>query len=301
MGIESYSTNPAANNAAPPNGWPEGMARSAVNDCARQNMADLRAWYEEAEWINYGYTHVYVSGTQFTIGGGVDRTATYHPGRRIRAQGSGTGTIYGTISASSYSAPTNTVTVSWDSGAMANESLTVSLHILSGNNTALPAVLARSGTKLLFPGISAAPAGWSIDTTAAYDKAAIRVRTSASTSTGGSVDFETAFANGSTGSYTLTTADIPSHSHGLNSHTHDLSNHTHGFTAVLSVNMGQLSAPGSDAFVPNVHSAGTTGGPSPNVTGAASGNTANAGGGGGHSHSLSLAVKYLDACVCVKT
>lgn len=299
MGIESYSTTPANNSSAPPMGWPEGMAPSAVNDTGRQMMADIRAWYEAAEWIDFGHGHVYVSGTQFTIGGGIDRTPAYHVGRRIRGQGAVTGTIYGTIAAASYSAPTTTVTVASDSGSLQNEALTIALHIVSGNATAIPAVMARAGTKLLFPGIASAPAGWSIDTTAAYDQAAIRVRTSASTGTGGSVDFATAFANGSTGSYTLQIADLPAHSHDLGNHTHDMGNHTHGFTAVLSPD-GTPTGSGGASFGHPGAQAGTTGGPSTNTTGAAGGNTGNAGGGGGHSHGLVLAVKYVDSCICVK-
>lgn len=41
MPVTSWSTAPSSNNAAPPNGWPEGMAAAAVNDTARQMMADL--------------------------------------------------------------------------------------------------------------------------------------------------------------------------------------------------------------------------------------------------------------------
>lgn len=41
MPVTSYSRTPSDNNAAPPNGWPEGMAPSAVNNCARQLMTDV--------------------------------------------------------------------------------------------------------------------------------------------------------------------------------------------------------------------------------------------------------------------
>ncbi len=300
MGIESYSTTAANNSAAPPHGWPEGMAPSAVNDAGRQMMADIRAWYETAEWINFGYTHAYVNGTQFTIGGGIDRTPAYHPGRRVRAQGGATGTIYGTISAASYAAPTNTVTVAWDGGSLQNEPLTVALHILSGNGTAIPAVLARSGTKLLFPAIATAPAGWSIDTTAAYDQATIRVRTSASTATGGSLDFTTAFANGSTSAYALQISDLPAHSHDLGNHTHGMA-HTHTYSkshynntgGISGANINPNAGEADGAAVTSGSSASNTGGPSTNSSGST-------GGGAAHSHGLTLAVKYVDGCICVK-
>jgi hypothetical protein len=41
MPVTSWSTSPSSNNAAPPDGWPEGMAAAAVNNTARQMMADL--------------------------------------------------------------------------------------------------------------------------------------------------------------------------------------------------------------------------------------------------------------------
>lgn len=129
MGIESWSTTAASNNSASPNGAPEGMAPSGVNDTIRQNMASVRSWYEDAQWVNLGYTHTYVGATQFKISGS-DVTASYVVGRRVRAVGSSTGTIYGSITVSAFSTDT-TVTVAWDSGSLSNESLTVSLGLLS--------------------------------------------------------------------------------------------------------------------------------------------------------------------------
>lgn len=136
--ISTWSTTAANNNSNPPDGWPENMAPSAVNDAAREMMASVRTWYEDAEWTNFGYTHTYASGTSFTIAG-ADYTTEYHVGRRLRAVGSSTGTIYGTITASSFSTNT-TVTIAWDSGSLSNETLTVSLAALSANNSAMPGV-----------------------------------------------------------------------------------------------------------------------------------------------------------------
>ena len=42
MAFTEYSTTPANNNAAPPNGAPEGMAAASVNNTMRQIMADLK-------------------------------------------------------------------------------------------------------------------------------------------------------------------------------------------------------------------------------------------------------------------
>lgn len=135
MGIESYSTTAANNNSASPNGFPEGMAPSGVNDSARQVMADIRSWYEGAEWIEYGDTVSYSSGTVFTVSG--DLTSRYAVARRVKATGSLTGTIYGIVSASSFSSPNTTVTVVWDSGSLQNESLAVCVGIVNSTNSSL--------------------------------------------------------------------------------------------------------------------------------------------------------------------
>lgn len=134
MGIEAWSTTASNNNASPPNGWPEGQAASTVNDCARQMMASLRAWFEDAQWINFGHTPTRLSGTQFTVA--TDLTAIYHVGRRLKATGSATG--YATITASSYSSPNTTVTVAMDSGSLPTTLSAVAVSILSFTNSAVP-------------------------------------------------------------------------------------------------------------------------------------------------------------------
>jgi hypothetical protein len=45
--ISQYSTTAGSNNAAVPNGWPENMAPSGVNNCARENMAALAKVYKD--------------------------------------------------------------------------------------------------------------------------------------------------------------------------------------------------------------------------------------------------------------
>ena len=133
-----------------------------------------------------------------------------------------------------------------------------------------------AGTKMLFVQTSA-PTGWTKDTTN-YNNHAIRVVTGTA-STGGTVDFTNAFVSqsvsGTVGGTTLTTAEMPSHSHPVGG-----------------------TSPG-----------GNTG--NPNASGWASasrnGNTSSAdtGGGGSHNHSftgtaINLAVKYLDVITATK-
>ena len=45
--VSQWSTAAASNNQTPPNGWPEGMARSAVNDTARETHAAVARLYQD--------------------------------------------------------------------------------------------------------------------------------------------------------------------------------------------------------------------------------------------------------------
>lgn len=132
-----------------------------------------------------------------------------------------------------------------------------------------------SGTRLLFQQTSA-PTGWTKVTT--FNDVALRV-VSGAASSGGSVAFSTAFASravtGSVGATTLSTSEIPSHTH------------TAGTTA-------GVQAAGGKQTPTDVRSISASG----NATGAT-------GGGGSHSHSFSgtsidLAVQYVDVIIATK-
>jgi hypothetical protein len=108
---------------------------------------------------------------------------------------------------------------------------------------------------------TAAPTGWTKDTTAAINDSMLRLVTG-SASSGGTTAFSTWSAVTSTGSYTLQTADIPSH-------THD-----------------SITRPGTGGT--------STGVAGSNNAGAGVFPSAATGGGGGHSHSLTRGLKYYD-------
>jgi hypothetical protein len=135
-----------------------------------------------------------------------------------------------------------------------------------------------SGTLMLFQQTSA-PTGWTKQTT--HDNKALRV-VSGSASSGGSVAFTTAFASqgvsGTVGSTTLSTSQIPSHSHNV--------------TAITGTCGG-----GGDSGI-----AGYNGVSAINTT---TFSTAAAGSGGSHNHSFSgtainLAVSYVDLIIASK-
>ena len=92
MAITDWSTTPASNNAAPPNGWPEGMAPSSVNDVGRQMMADIRTYYDEE--VGFRGTPQNIQAGNYTLVIGDANKHIYH------ASGAGAGDTY-TIPANS--------------------------------------------------------------------------------------------------------------------------------------------------------------------------------------------------------
>jgi hypothetical protein len=140
-GIKDYSSTAANNSSVGGVSIAEGMLPSNINNAFRAFAADIREFYNDSQWVIYGdgdgsFTAAYASATSFTISGS-NVTSFYHAGRRIKAVGSSTGTIVGTISSSSFSTNT-TVNVTWDSGSLSNESLTIYVGVLSQTNDSIP-------------------------------------------------------------------------------------------------------------------------------------------------------------------
>jgi hypothetical protein len=140
-GIKDYSTTAANNTTIGSINTAEGMLPSNINNCFRGLGAELREWYNDSQWVIYGdgdngFTITYASATSFTVSG-VDVTSIYHIGRRVKAIATTPGTIFGTISATTFSTNT-TVTVTWDSGSLANEAVEIYLAILTKTGDSIP-------------------------------------------------------------------------------------------------------------------------------------------------------------------
>lgn len=195
------------------------------------------------------------------------------------------------------SGKTLNVTGSFKLNGSTSGTITIAPVAVAGTNTlTLPAVTATvdafpSGTVLVFAQ-TAAPTGWTKSTT--HNDKALRV-VSGSASSGGSVAFTTAFASqavtGTVGATTLTTAQIPAHSHSATvsdpGHVHIL-----GGTGLGSGSTGYSGSPGG-AFPTNSA-----------VTGISVSNS-NTGGGGSHDHAftgtaINLAVSYVDVILATK-
>ena len=140
-GIKDYSSTAASNTSVGGISIAEGMLPSNINNAFRAITADIREWFNDSQWIIYGdgdgaFTIAYGSGTTFTVSG-VDVTDFYHVGRRVKAIAATPGTIFGTISATTFSTNT-TVTVTWDSGSLSNEAVTIYVGALSKTNDSIP-------------------------------------------------------------------------------------------------------------------------------------------------------------------
>lgn len=119
--IGAWSTSAGSNTATPPDGWPENMAPSGVNDAAREMMAQIKTFCNDAEWFDRDFTPTYVNANSFTVTG--DQTGILTSGRRLKLyDASGTAQpIYRSIGSASFTVVT---TVSLDSGVAITSSLT---------------------------------------------------------------------------------------------------------------------------------------------------------------------------------
>lgn len=139
-GIGTYSKTAASNTAL----FPEGMNPSAVNDNMRQVQADMRTWYETAEWVDYGVTPTQTSTTTFTMA--ADQTSVFIKGRAIRCTDSST--LYGFITGSSFASSTTTITVALLSGSLSGSLTAVALGICAPTNMSLPYGFMQKGTSM---------------------------------------------------------------------------------------------------------------------------------------------------------
>jgi hypothetical protein len=130
--IVQWTVNANNNNSASPDGFAEQMNVAGLNNSAREVMAALRTMYGgQLDWRPVGkatsavgdeYTTTYASATTFTTAAADgDTSDVFVANRRVRAVGTTTTTIYGTV-ASVVHAGQTTVTVTWDSGTFAADS-----------------------------------------------------------------------------------------------------------------------------------------------------------------------------------
>lgn len=115
--ISSWTTSAGSNNAAAPDGFPEGMAPSGVNDSAREVMAAIRRGFEDLPWFNWGHRPVQQTAKTFLVS--FTATQIYTPRRALRLNDATT--LYATVKGSSASGTNTLVSIT---GASATSSLT---------------------------------------------------------------------------------------------------------------------------------------------------------------------------------
>lgn len=178
---------------------------------------------------------------------------------------------------------------------------------------------APSGTRVVFQQ-SAAPTGWVMDTNAAYADCSVRFNNTG-LSSGGSTPWSAWNFGGQFGvnGHQLSTAEMPSHSHGDNGHGHGVSDpghghgvndpgHNHPFTSRQNI----LPQSGSSTGCWTGTAQDWTGVVGTGISIAASGcgigiqtgyaNLAAAGGNAAHGHTINTPqVKYADVIICIKS
>ena len=154
MGLTTANSNPVVADSAGRFG--DIFLSSGTYKVILKTSADATVWTrdptpgssaEGQEWLALGHTPNYSSSTQFTISG--DVTSSYHVNRRIKATDSTT--LYGTITATAYSDPNTTVTVSLDSGSLSSSLSAISVGLISATPRSLPAAFAidMDGTEII--------------------------------------------------------------------------------------------------------------------------------------------------------
>ena len=136
MGISQWSTSPASNATVGNINWAEGQAPSTVNNSSRQEMTDVADWYRNsAEFIDRDDSATFVSGTSIKFTG-TNLTSIYSVGRRLFLTAATPGTLFGRITASSFSTDT-TVTMVFDSTAvLSSEAISdIAVGIVKGSST----------------------------------------------------------------------------------------------------------------------------------------------------------------------
>lgn len=161
-----------------------------------------------------------------------------------------------------------------------------------------PAIVIEAGTRAFFQQ-TAAPTGWTKDTTASLNDTGLRVVTG-TVGSGGTDDFSTVFSSSkSTEGYQLVAADIPE----LTGNTNSAGGHTHGVSSVK----GRVGSADGDETSTAAKGGGgtqannqTIAGTTDSAGGHAHTVTVNSGGGQTHAHDITMDLKFNDCIIATK-
>jgi hypothetical protein len=149
MAVSDWSTTAADNDAAPPNGAPEGMAPSAVNDVMRQIMADIRSLHDNAATPNTAATEIGFKGIPQNSQSGNYTLVLSDAGKEIYyASGHGSGDTLTIPANSSVAFPVGPVIV------VTNDDSSNTLSIAITSDTLVLSGTSSTGTRTLLPNSS---------------------------------------------------------------------------------------------------------------------------------------------------
>lgn len=202
--ISAWAIAAGNNNSSPPNGAPEGMARSAVNDTMREMMAAVARDFKDRQ----GTLVTAGTGNAYTLTTNNANTALANIGiLSFRADRANTGAV--TLAVDGLAAKTLVKAggAAFASGEIAANQLVTALYnpTLDRFEASFVPTEIPSGTKMLFQQ-TAAPTGWTKDTT--HDNKALRV-VSGVAGSAGTTPFTTVF-----GPRNITVGNLPVHGHG---------------------------------------------------------------------------------------
>lgn len=137
--IGRWSTAAGSNNTAAPDGWPEGMLPSQVNNCAREMMASIRTAFEDLQYVDQDFTPTFITASSFSVPG--NQTSAVHIGRRLKCFDATAGVqqvIYGTVVSVSFTAVT-TIHIEADAGSLTSSLSSFGISVIANTpNNALP-------------------------------------------------------------------------------------------------------------------------------------------------------------------
>ena len=110
--LKAWSSLAAGNNATAPNGFPEGMARSDVNNSSRELMSAVKRFWDDPDWKDaaYGNTVVQAGSTSVTVQG-ADVTSAFKANCKVRVRASSSNPAYAFVASSSYGGSDTTITL----------------------------------------------------------------------------------------------------------------------------------------------------------------------------------------------
>lgn len=134
MILSRWSKTAASNNAAVPDGAPDGWTGANVNEVVRECMAQIRTTYEDSAYIEITYqltsvgakTLARVSATQINVLA-CDATTYFTANRRIKIVGATTG--YGVVDSSALNGSDTEVTVTMEAADVPTSPTAIYVHV----------------------------------------------------------------------------------------------------------------------------------------------------------------------------